>query len=146
MQQLSLNKFSKILLILTTISFLWLGTFGLLSHMSEMRSDNQMTMGGCLFDGQEEICNMDFSEHLSVWQSVLTSLPQNFGLLNMLILAIVLVVIIPFLHDPLSRLSERIRFRYKLYIKQHPQINLFNFIQEIFSQGILNPKLFVSTI
>lgn len=136
----------KIVLILATISFMWLGTFGLLNHMTGMKSDNQMNMEGCLFNGQEEICNMDFSEHLSVWRSMVTSLPQNFGLLNILLLVIVFVVIIPFLHDPLSKLSKKIRSRYKLYIRQHPQINLFNFIKEIFSQGILNPKLFVSTI
>lgn len=147
MQQLSLNKFSKILFILTTISFLWLGTFGLFNHMSEMKSDNQMNMGSCLFNGQEEeICKMDFSEHLSVWQSIVTSLPQNFGLLNILLLTVVLVVMIPFIHDPLYGLSEKIKFRYKFYIRQNPQISLFNFIQEIFSQGILNPKLFVRVV
>jgi len=140
------KNLAKIVLILTTISFVWLGTFGLLNHMTGMKSDNQMNMGSCLFNGQEEICNMDFSEHISVWQSMVTSLPQNFGLLDILLLAIVLVVIIPFIHDPLSRLSEKIRFRYKLYIRQHPQISLFNFIQEIFSQGILNPKLFVRVV
>ena len=138
------KKFVNTVLILITITFLWFGTFGLLFHVNEMKVDSQMS--NCLFNGQEEVCNMNVSEHLSVWQSMITSLPQTTGLLGLLLLSVVLVAVFISLRDILSKLSEKIRFLYTLYIKQHPQISLYNFLREIFSQGILNPKLFVSTI
>lgn len=137
------KKIIKILFALTAISFLWLGTFGLLHHMGEMRPGNA-TSSGCLFNGQAEVCTMDFSEHIALWQGMMTSLPQNMGLVDLLILALVLVAVVAFWRSPLFEFSERVSSRWRLYIKQNPQIRLFNSFIEQFSQGILNPKIFAS--
>lgn len=141
MEFISLNKkFIKITFALIAVSFVWFGTFGLLYHMDEMKQDGQME--GCLFDGQSEICTMNFSEHLSSWQSVFTSLPPNTVLLSLLALAMFSVLITAFWRDSLFEFFDRIASRSKLYIKQHPQINFFDSLREAFSQGILNPKIY----
>ncbi|MFA6295492.1 MAG: hypothetical protein WC666_03655 [Candidatus Paceibacterota bacterium] len=137
------KKFVKILFAITAISFLWLGTFGLMHHMSEMKPD--MTGGsGCLFNGQTEVCTMNFSEHIALWEGMMTTLPQEIGALSLLALALLLVVVVAFWRNPLFEFSEHIASRWRLYIKQNPQIRLFNSIIEQFSQGILNPKIFAS--
>jgi len=138
------KKFGKIALILTAISFLWLSTFGLFNHMSEMKPDT--TMGGCLFDGQTEVCAMNFSEHIALWQRMLTSLPQNTGLIDLLILSITFIATIAFWRNPLFEFFERVVSRLRLYIKQHSQIYLFYYLLEAFSKGILNPKIYESAI
>lgn len=134
------KKFANIVFMVITISLLWFGTFGLMYHVDEMRQDSQM--GGCLFDGQSEICTMNFSEHLSSWQSAFTSLPPNTMLLSLLALATFLLSIMAFWRDPLFEFYERSVYRWKLYIKQNPQINFFDSLREAFSQGILNPKIY----
>jgi len=139
------KKFVKILFAITTISFLWFGTFGLMHYMSEMKC-NIVGGNGCLFNDQTQVCTMNFSEHMALWQGMFMSLPQNTALLDMLTLALVLVAVIAFWHNPLTELSERVVSRWRLYIKQNPQIRLFNSLVEKFSQGILNPKIFASTI
>lgn len=138
------KKFVNIVFILIAISFLWFGTFGLLQHMVEMKSDS--IMNGCLFNGQTEVCAMNFSEHITTWQSMLTSLPQDVGLLAMLILAVISITIIFFWRNFISEISESITSRSKLYIKQFSQIQVFNSLREAFSQGILNPKIYNSII
>lgn len=137
------KKIVKILFALTAISFLWFGTFGLLHHMSEMKPD--MAGGsGCLFNGQTEVCTMNFSEHMALWQGMFTSLPQEVGVLSLLALALLLVAVIAIWQKPLTEFSELVASRWRLYIKQNPHIRLFNSIIEQFSQGILNPKIFAS--
>jgi hypothetical protein len=39
---LTSKKLGKIALMITTVSFLWFGTFGLINHMSEMAQDGGM--------------------------------------------------------------------------------------------------------
>ncbi|MDO8585168.1 MAG: hypothetical protein Q7R85_03580 [bacterium] len=135
------KKFGKIVFILTAISFSWLAMFGLLHHMSEMRMDSAMG-GSCLFNGQIEVCAMNFSEHIALWQGMLVSSPQDVGLFGLLILAAVLAAVIVFREKSFVEFSERAALRRRLYAKQHPQTGLFNLLTEVFARGILNPKIY----
>ena len=119
------KKFVKILFMLAAVPFLWFGTFGLLHHMSEMKPATMTSNSGCLFNGQTEVCNMNVTEHITLWESMFTSLPQNFELLGMLILAVILFLIITLWQDLFYELSRRVSSRFKLYIKQHPQISKY---------------------
>lgn len=133
------KKVWKITFILTAIFLLWISTFGLLYHTNEMKIEG--VKSDCLFSGQVEGCAMNFSEHITLWQKTIASLPQNTArLINSFILVILLVVAIVFWQNSFSLFSRRIASRFKLYIKQHPQINLFNYLGEVFSSGILNTK------
>ena len=136
------KKVWKIALILTAISLLWISTFGLVYHMNEMKTE--VANNSCLFNTSSNGgCAMNFSEHITLWQGMTTSLPQNtIELMNALILIILLATAIIFWHNSLFEFSRRITSRFKLYIKQHPQINLFNYLLEVFSRGILNTKIY----
>lgn len=134
------NKFGKILLIISAILFLWIGTFGLLYHMNEMGVEKNKN--SCLFSNSaSEACAMTFSEHITIWQGMTLSLPQNMaGVMGALLLLVTLALISIFWRNSLYLFSRHLFSRFKLYIKQHPQINLFNYLKEVFSRGILNTK------
>lgn len=131
------NKFGKSLLIISAILFLWISTFGLLYHMNEMGVEKN----SCLFSSSDKDCAMTFSEHITIWQGMTLSLPQNItGTLGALLLLVALALVSIFWRNSLYLFSPHIFSRFKLYIKQHPQINLFNYLGEVFSSGILNTK------
>lgn len=135
------KNLGKIVLILTMISFAWFGTFGLFYHVMEMGSD-QMMDDGCLFNGQVEMCTMNFSEHLALWRETITSLPQSVGLWSTLILAIISAVMVVLWRYSLFDFFKRAVSRWKLYLRKYPHLLLFNYLREIFSRGILNSKIY----
>src|SRR3989344_5765348 len=139
MSLISANKtFRETVLTLTAIFFLWTVTFGLFHHVGEMKPDG--TMSGCLFSEQMEVCTMNFSEHIALWQSMVRSLPQFAQLLDLLL--VVSIALVALRQGSLFVLSRRITSRLRLYIKAHPHIRLFNFFREMFSRGILNSKIY----
>lgn len=129
---------------LALIAFIFVALFGLSHGMAGMEKRSDGTMGGCLFNGQTEVCTMNFSEHIALWEGMMTTLPQEVGVLSLLVLALLLVVIVTFWQDSLFEFSERVASRWRLYVKQNPHAHLFNSLIEEFSQGILNPKIFAS--
>ena len=133
------KKFWIIILTVVIISFLWISTFGLLYGMKSKDS-----MSDCLFNNKvEKGCTMNFTEHVTLWQRMITSLPQQtFGLINILILIVLLSITTIFWQNSTSLFLWRIFYRFRLYIKQHPQIKRFNYLIEIFSRGILNTKIY----
>lgn len=133
------NKILKIILAGAVISFLWISTFGLLYHMNEMKLEGAKS--NCIFSGESNGCAMNFSDHINIWHEIFTIIPNDiFGLVNSILLAILLATLIVFSKDYFHVFSRRIYCRYKLYIKQHREIKLFNFLAEVFSSGILNTK------
>lgn len=137
------KRIVKILFAATVISFLWLGTFGLVRHMSEMRP-NSASGSGCLFNERAETCTMNFSEHIALWVGMVTTLPQDVVALSLLVLALSLVVVTASWQDNLFEFSKQVASRWGSRIKQNPQVHLFNFLIEEFSRGILNSKIFAS--
>ncbi|MFA5773536.1 MAG: hypothetical protein WC908_02585 [Candidatus Paceibacterota bacterium] len=136
------NKIWKIVLILTAIFFLWVSTFGLLYHIDEMKSE--IEKNACLFSSSSNGgCAMNFSEHIAFWQEMTLSLPQNIiDAISALLLMIALVAVAIFYKDYIFEFFKNITFQFRLYIKEHPQINLFNYLKEVFSSGILNTKIY----
>lgn len=141
---LSNKKFGKIVFVLTAISFLWLGTFGLFNHMNEMKQGGSMS--GCIFNGHAEVCIMNVSEHIAIWQGMITALPQKAGFAGLFALAVLFAVIIASYKNSFFDFFELAGFRWRLYTKQHNKISFFDSLREIFSQGILNPKIYAHTI
>ncbi len=108
-------------------------------HVQGMTNLN-MPMFGCpLMDDTAVVCNMNPIEHIEAWQHMFTALPQ-IGL----ILLIALIVALAFsLHRLLPRfwLLPTV-YRFKRITGGTPRYRIQNHLQELFSQGILNPKLF----
>lgn len=121
------------------VVLLWIGTFGLLYHMDEMKIEGAKS--NCLFGGEADGCAMNFSEHITIWHEMFTLIPQNIlGFTSTIILFIALALTSVFWKNYFYIFSQEIALKFKLYIKEHPQINLFNYLREIFSKGILNTK------
>lgn len=140
------KKFGKVMLIISAIFFLWISIFGLVYHINEMSVGTEKS--SCLFSGQTEGCAMNFSEHITIWHGMTTTIPQNImEIISILIMSLVFVTAFILWQNYFYTLSKRIFSRFKLYIRQHPQINLFNYFKEVFSSGILNTKIYkVATI
>ncbi|OGG59789.1 hypothetical protein A2765_04345 [Candidatus Kaiserbacteria bacterium RIFCSPHIGHO2_01_FULL_56_24] len=134
-------KAGRTLLISGLIAFLFLGFFGL-SHVSmAMGEDGNMAMSNCLLmSGQAVVCNMNPLEHIAAWQSMFTSLPQqdNTAVMLLLLAALVIAFLWTRLHWPSiddARISAR-------SVVRREYIPLATPLQELFSNGILNPKIF----
>lgn len=135
------RNFSQILLSFAVVALLLISAglphFGMTMSMD---MDGNMTMTDCYMPGMTAICNMTPLEHVASWQSMFTSTPvQSFMLL---LLSLVLTALVGFLwtrqehSPPLLQRKHPVFSRRREYIPQHTSL------QELFSQGILNPKLF----
>lgn len=136
------KKFSRFLMGFMFITFLSVAFFGASQTMGmEQQSDG--TMGGCLFSGMEEICEMSFIEHLTEWQSMFTTtVTQNaFTIILLLLLAVVFFAIGIFKRN-LLLLYNYHATRWRFYIRHNPELSLFNPLKEAFARGILNPKIY----
>lgn len=134
----ALKPISKIVMILTLAAFLAVGIFGI-SHAFGMEMDKEGKMGGCLFIQEASICNMNTLEHITAWQSMLTSLPNTVNLL-ILFLGLVLVSFLRLRFQPNA--PDNLLFAWKRYSLDSNSQSIHNPLQELFSRGILHPKLY----
>lgn len=133
-----------ILVILVILSFIVVAVFGL-GHMSGMTANENGNMTGCIFTGKIMLCKMSVVEHISLWQSTFTAIPQeSLILLVLLVLSIAVIFAAKnILVSPrLSPNAALIKELYELYLREHPDLLLFNSLKEAFSQGVLNPKIY----
>lgn len=138
-----LRKISKFITLFVLLSLFFIVGFGL-SHSLGMEMRDNGTMGGCMFDGQAAICPMTFAEHLSKWQDMFTVIPQKSIILIQLLVLISTFAIVAFAlrQHLLLSLFSYFSERWKFYIKNNPNLALFDRLREAFSQGILNPKIY----
>lgn len=131
------HKIIKIPLILYTFYVLLFGVFQMNMDMNSM--DGKVN---CPFGGHSmAICQMNPMEHIEEWQSMFTMLPdQNTLSLVLIIFAFLVLSRLKFWNkfsiSNLPVLFARVRFTLSNNFKT------FNPLQEAFSNGILNPKLF----
>lgn len=132
----------KVLIILGLVAFLSLGFFGMSHSTMNMGSDGSTTMSNCPFmSGQAVVCNMNPLEHIAAWQSMfVTTLQQNGSDLLALFLAALALALVwtrllrpKFLPEPALAFSV---------IRSRELALPSSLFQELFSNGILNPKLF----
>lgn len=122
----------SLLLLLTSFGFAYFHT----QSMSAM----DVPMPGCPFmnDGVPVLCTMSPLEHIEAWQDMFTAIPVTFAILLCITL---LVFFAPYLHSFKWSPPLRSRFRFTApYTTSKPIFQ--SYIQEAFSSGILNPKLF----
>ena len=140
--EIATKKFARFLLGLALIAFLSIAFFGASQTMG-MDQQSDGTMGGCLFTGMEEICEMTFTEHLSQWQSMFTTTaPQKALAFALLFLLTVVFVAVAIFKRNLLLLFSYYTTRWRLYIRHNPELSLFNPLKEAFLRGILNPKIY----
>lgn len=95
------------------------------------------------FVGLNSCCDAGVGDHMELWKSTLIGIPQNIQNLFAL-LTVSLVVAFAF-----SRLFSIPRIevnlsavRYRQYVREHPNIALFDPLRLAFARGILHPKTF----
>ena len=118
------------------------GALGLFNFGMTMGADGHMS--GCPFMGTTAVCQMTPLEHISAWQNMFTAtVTQNSDqfiiLMSLFGLTFIAIAALRLMFDSCVALLES---RQKLYAKRLPAFSLTNPLQEAFSQGILNPKLY----
>lgn len=134
---MNLKSIQNIIKFILVIAVFWVLLFGLFQmDMSMNTMDGQ---ANCPFASHSmSICQMNPLEHIAEWQSMFTMLPVQ-NLLSLLFALFALLVISKFtdwgkfLRAKPSRLSLKNQTLYR---------QIFNPLQEAYSRGILNPKLF----
>lgn len=138
---ITLQKLAISFLAFGLFAFLTLSFFGL-GHMSGMTENENGDMVGCIFTGKTMLCKMNVIEHISLWQSMFTAIPQeSLMLLALLILLVAVIFVTKNILAP-PRPSNSKALTKRLYLKEHPDLLLFDPLKEVFSQGILNPKIY----
>lgn len=130
------SNIAKILLSFGLVAFLFLGTFGF-SHAGMAEMDGQMV--DCPFTPGVAICNMSPLEMISASQSLFTTLPQQKDALSLLMLLVTGALALAVFWRP--HISPRLAATYVLR-RRRDYIPVSNALQELFSNGILNPKLY----
>ena len=134
-------KISKIIIGLASVSLFWMMFFGL--SQFGIATDVNGNVAKCPLAGHSmSICITNPTEHIQEWQSMFTTLPAQQDTVFALFALIVLVAFgaLGFwnkfsIHNALlllSRLRSRLRDSFQI----------FDPLQEAFSSGILNPKIF----
>lgn len=131
-------KLSKTYLFVAVLSLVLLYVFSFGPVMG-MEVDKHGQMSSCPFTVSTSICTMTFSEHLNLWQSMLTVTLNNIGLLTTLGL-IIFAVSLALKYLEKDRDKELVA--YKFYTREHQKRPTFNKLLELFSRGILNPKIY----
>lgn len=134
----------KIPVVIAVLGVLTLGFFctGMITHVSmhaPMASMNATAVMSS--DSQQECCNTTISKNIESWKSTLLVLPREVKdgpLLFLLALIITAFVGSKFRNDP----DDSHRLSRGLYIRDNPELTLFNQLRLAFSNGILNPKIY----
>ena len=128
--------------------FFWIGilaifvvpSFGLAHFNMNMGMDGKMSMSDCPFTaGSSSLCTMSPLEHISNWQNMFTAIPHQDTVLQFLLVLSMLFFSFIFFRQVFSPPKNN------FYLNRHRQrrhIFLITYLEEAFSSGILNPKLF----
>lgn len=127
---------TQVLSAILALGILYILSFGILMGME---TDNHGHMAACPFTMTSSLCTMSFSEHLNMWQNMFTATLDN-GTLLLIVGLIVLAFSIAFKHLDTSQDQELKGYRF--YTHKHSKPPTFNKLLELFSQGILNPKIY----
>ncbi len=135
--------FVKTIFAMTIVSFLVFSLFGIVIVMNEMKMDNHGAISDCLFMTVTSQCPITFTGHINLWQLMFNTLLPVISLMSVILLAITLTFTkLLFNNNSFTQPLKFLTLRYRLYLKQHPLVSLFDYLKEAFSQGILNPKIY----
>ena len=135
------QKQAKIILALGITVFLLTGFLGLSHFSMSMNMEGDTTMSDCPFMSGMAICNMSILEHIATWQSMFAHIqqPQNPMLVLLFLLSVSLVMVgwIKRRYPPPKNSLEQCAY---FFGREH--VLVIKPLQDLFSNGILNPKLF----
>ncbi|MDE1925332.1 MAG: hypothetical protein KGH79_04120 [Patescibacteria group bacterium] len=121
-------------------AFIVVSLFGVAQGIG-MQTDSHGKMTGCMFSGTA-ICTMTPFEHLAAWQSMFTAIvsSQSVNMLALLLLAATVFAAFMATQLLFDAALDLLEARQRLYARRAFAAAHLNPLQELFSQGILNPK------
>lgn len=137
--QLNRHNFSQMIISMSIIA-VFVSVFVLSLFAMPPAMDMSMVGGGCPFmSGENTLCTMSSTDHIDAWKSAFLSISTS--LMYILITIVMLVLIVSIAPNvflkPLNVLSV-----FLTHICERLYTFSYRALQELFSQGILNPKLF----
>lgn len=134
------QKIARIFFCIATLTFLLFGFFGLLHSNMQMGMDGNLSMSNCPFMVGMSLCTMTPFEHISVWQNMFGNIPIQKGITLMFLFVVSLVF--GFLLTRKINSPPKYLLVLRNYLNFQKYITKTNSLQELFSNGILNPKTF----
>ena len=136
-------KLPVILIVLGVLTF-GFACAGMTKH--SFMHDADMNSFGVIMSGtnQQECCNTSISKNIDTWKNIVLTVPDKTrDVLSLLVLGLALVLGYGWISLWNRRPpTEPDVGRLCLYIKQNPDIILFNHLKLAFARGILNPKIY----
>lgn len=138
----SSRSIAKFVLLIGVLVFLLVGFLGFSHADMTMGPDGQMSSSGCFMPGMTaSLCQMSPFEHIAAWQSMFTATPNQLDILALLLLLIAsLAVGLLLIRRAIYPPTAPNRQSQPTY--QQAGAAPFNLLQELFSSGILHPKIF----
>jgi len=132
------SSLSKNLISAALLSVILMGLFGVYHMGMTMSMDGKMS--DCPFSPGTSLCAMSPLDHIGAAENMLLALPQQNGAF---LFILVLVLGMAALADIFSRSFSPPKLLYERRSRfEHEEISPRGFLQEAFSNGILNPKTF----
>lgn len=133
----------KISLVVMIVLTALLGSFFVFSFTDfGMMINPDSSMGDCPFNPSGSLCTMNFQEHMNLWQSMFTALPQKTTIVSLMLLAVWLLIT-TFVFKNLLLEHYKILFsNYRLYTKQYSYISLIDPVKRAIYKGLITPKIF----
>lgn len=137
------KKIKKPAVLFVLLCLFLIVSFGL-SNSSSMKMKSDGAMSGCMFDGQAAVCLMTFSEHLSKWQSMFNTFLQksSFSIRFAILVSVCIFSVTALRRYLLLLLLGYFSGLRKLYLKENPNLPLFDYRREALFRGILNTKIY----
>lgn len=121
--------------------FVCVGMFHEPSMKMGMTTSNSTLMA---ITGEQSCCGTNMSQHIQSWKDTFLAVPQ--GVRDALML-LVLGLALALGYAWFSSKDRHLLFDpdiggLQLYVRQNPDIELFNYLKLAFARGILNPKIY----
>jgi hypothetical protein len=140
MKQIDLGIIQKLFMFTALAAFFFVTVFGA-RYFVGMQMNSKGEMARCIFNTQPGPCPMTITQHIGLLQEMFVATPGTIGTFGLLLLLISFAFLALIFVDRFRLLLFRnIDSRQKLYLKQH--WSFLSPLQEAFSQGILNPKIY----
>ena len=136
---LTLFKLPTILIVLGFLVFGFLCTG--VSHHSSINTPS-MDMNSVSTQQDQQCCNLNPAHQFDSWRNIMLVTPDNMRN-NLILLALGMALILGYSLS--SFWNRKLQFEPDigyLYIKENPDIILFNHLRIAFARGILNPKVY----
>jgi hypothetical protein len=130
------SNIAKMFLSFGLVAFLLLGAFNFSHAGMTTGMDGEMT--DCPFTPSTAICEMNPLEMIAASQNLLTTLPQQKDLFSVLMLLVAAALLLASWKPYVPRRPAVAR----VAIPKREYVPFSNPLQELFSNGILNPKLY----